>query len=82
MAFGFAMGLGCGLMLRFCYIGTRTTVKFLAFYGLGLGIGTSFGQFSALADAFLMGDRRKDEKFYKEVDSIKDEVELLSKVKR
>ena len=82
MGYGMLMGLGFGLSLRFFRLAPRSFPKTCAQFGLGFGLGASYSQIAALADAFLIGQNRRDQLFYSEMDAIKEEIELMNKLSR
>ena len=82
MGYGLLLGLGFGVTLRMLRLAPRSFPRLCAQFGLGFGLGASYSQIAALGDAFLIGQDRRDQLFYSEMDAIKDEIELMNKLNK
>ena len=74
---GGAFGLGFGLL---CF-SSRSMRRFSVLYGAGVGLGMSYSQVYALKGAFFGTAKKTDEAFYREIDSIQQEIELRNKLR-
>ena len=74
---GGAVGFFFGLV---CFSSARMR-KFSTLYGAGFGLGMSYSQIYALQGAFLGNAKKTDEAFYREIDSIQQEIELRNKLR-
>ena len=76
-----AKGGACGLFVGMICFSSPRMRRFSTLYGAGFGIGMSYSQIFALQGAFLGNAKKTDEAFYKEIESIQQEIELRNKLR-